>query len=172
MLCKIQADTIRYNQICTAFKIAYVHVFMTKIHTHMHCLSAMHMCMYLHVCWHVHIQHTCTYALDTAPMSQDTCRYSQIHADTGMRISNVYCEYEICIELYPVHMSVHMCAVCGPHTCTYINPYVCQGSHPGGGKRGLLQEKKSPLRQAGHGATGRCRCPSRVLNVGLVFREL
>jgi hypothetical protein len=26
-----------------------------------------------------------------------------------------------------------------------------QGSHPGGGKRGPLQEKKSPLRQAGHG---------------------
>jgi hypothetical protein len=85
----------------------------------------MHMCMYLHVCRHVCVRHTCTYALDTAPMSQDTCRYSQIHTDTGMCISNVQCAYQICIELYPVHMSVHMCAVCDSHTCTYINPYVC-----------------------------------------------
>ena len=81
--------------------------------------------MYLHVCRHVCVRHTCTYALDTAPMSQDTCRYSQIHTDTGMCISNVQCAYQICIELYPVHMSVHMCAVCDSHTCTYINPYVC-----------------------------------------------
>ena len=118
-------NTVRYIQICTAFKNAHVHVFMTKIHTHMHCLWAMHMCMYLHVCRHVCVRHTCTYALDTAPMSQDTCRYSQIHTDTGMCISNVQCAYQICIELYPVHMSVHMCAVCDSHTCTYINPYLC-----------------------------------------------
>ena len=85
----------------------------------------MHTCMYLHVCRHVCVRHTCTYALDTAPMSQDTCRYSQIHTDTGMCISNVQCAYQICIELYPVHMSVHMCAVCDSHTCTYINPYLC-----------------------------------------------
>jgi hypothetical protein len=36
--------------------------------------------------------------------------------------------------------------LCKKYTCTRK-----QGSHPGGGKRGLLQEKKSPLRQAGHG---------------------
>ena len=42
-----------------------------------------------------------------------------------MCISNVQCAYQICFELYPVHMSVHMCAVCDSHTCTYINPYVC-----------------------------------------------
>ncbi len=30
---EIQSDTVRYSQICTAFKIAYVHVFMIKIHT-------------------------------------------------------------------------------------------------------------------------------------------
>ncbi len=58
-------------------------------------------------------------------MSQNTCRYSQIHADTGMCISNVHCAHEICIGLYPVHMNVHMCAVCASHTCKYINPYVC-----------------------------------------------
>ncbi len=81
--------------------------------------------MYLHVCRHVCVRHTCTYALDTAPMSQNACRYSQIHADAGMCISNVQCVYQICIELYPVHMSVHMCAVCDSHTCTYINPYLC-----------------------------------------------
>jgi hypothetical protein len=38
MHCEIQSDTVRYIQICTAFKNVHVHVFMTKIHTHMHCL--------------------------------------------------------------------------------------------------------------------------------------
>jgi hypothetical protein len=78
--------------------------------------------MYLHVCRHVCIQHTCTYA---ALMSQDTYRYSQIHADTAMCISHIHCAYVICIQMYPVHMCVHMFAVCASNTCTYINPYVC-----------------------------------------------
>ncbi len=92
------------------------------------CLKAMHMCMYLHVCRHVCILHTCTYALDTAQMSQDTYRYSQIHADTGLCISHyshIHCAYVICIQLYPACMCVHVCAVCASHTCRYINPYWC-----------------------------------------------
>jgi hypothetical protein len=83
----------------------------------------LHVC--LHVCWHVCIRHTCTYALDTAFMSQDTYRYSQVGADTGICISHIHCAYVICIQLYPVHVCVHMCAVCTSQKCTYIKSYVC-----------------------------------------------
>ncbi len=85
--------------------------------------------MYLHVCWHVFIRHTCTYALDTAPMSQDTCRYSQIDADTGIYISHIHCAYVMCIQMYPVHVCVCICALFVLHIHAYIsihiNPYVC-----------------------------------------------
>jgi hypothetical protein len=57
MHCEIQSDTVRYSQICTAFKIAYVHVFMTKIHTHALPLSN----AYVYVC---------------------TVKYTQIQPDT------------------------------------------------------------------------------------------
>ncbi len=98
---------------------------MTKIHTHMHCLEAMHMCMYLHVCWHVYVQHMCTYSLDTALMCQDTCRYSQIDADKGACISHIHCAYVICIQLYPVHMCVCICALYVLHIHAHISIHMC-----------------------------------------------
>jgi hypothetical protein len=130
MHCKTvtQSDAVRCSQIhqdmhcfqkCTC---ACIHD--KKTYTYALPLSnAYFMC--LHVCWHVCIRHTCTYALDTALMSQDICRYSQIDADTGKCISHIHCVYVTCIQPYSVHMCVHMCAVCASHTCTYINPYVC-----------------------------------------------
>ncbi len=90
---------LRYIQICIALRSAYVYVSA--------CMSA------------EYSRHTCTYALDTAPMSQDTYGYSQIHAVTGMCISHIHCAYMMCALLYAVHMRMY-----DVYTYTYINACV------------------------------------------------
>ena len=169
----------KYSQICTAFKIAYVHVFMTKIHTHTlplsnayvyvctakysqiqsdtyryELLSKMYMCMYswqkyIHICiafrqcicvcicmyagmyvYDIHA-HMHLIQLQWARIHADTVKYMQIQV-CAYPMYNVHIRYAlscilciwVCIcVLYVIHIhahiSIHMCAICASHTCTY-----------------------------------------------------
>ncbi len=89
-VCIQEQNTVTYMQICIAFKSAYV---------------------YVSACMSVECSgHTCTYALDTAPMSQ---RYIQIQCNT--------CRYKF------VHITYALC-ICDMHSvvsCAYVCAYVC-----------------------------------------------
>ncbi len=116
MHCKILKNTVRYSQICTAFKNECIKSGpkYRQIHKHMHCLyknAYMYVSSSLTACMSAELEcslYTCTYALDIAPMSQDTYEYSQMYADTCMCISDIQYAYVIFTPMYYVHVRVHI----------------------------------------------------------------
>ncbi len=89
-LCWIEIHTDMHVHICMYGARKYSH-----IHTDMYCLGN----AYVYVCASMSAEssrHTWTYALDTAPMNQDTYNLLQIQSSTG-RYKSVHIMYTLCI---------------------------------------------------------------------------
>ena len=114
---EIQADTVRYMQICTPGWSAYLYVSCAYHQVFWHEIQAdtdrymqictplvVHICMYLPVFLiHVLKIHSDMHKIHLWE-EVDTYRYMQIQRNTCMYVSDMHCTYLICTWMYRVHI--------------------------------------------------------------------